>query len=140
MLIISALLLGAQLATATSYVRIGISQSDTNTLLTLQDLPVTPDRLKEMMVKVAALDNSQIILVIVDSRTPAEYLLSAISLLKETGLRNICIVPRYGRDELDVLSIQVMQKTSEFIPVQHIDPDGITNLLQELTPIEPKEQ
>ena len=132
MLIISALLLETQLATATSYVRIGISQGDTNLLLTLQDIPFTPDRLKEMMERVADIDNNQIILVIVDSRTPAEYLLSVISLLKETGLINVCIVPQHGRGTQDVLSLQVLPKTNEFIQVEPVDTDEIHGLLEEI--------
>ena len=140
LLIVSAFLLATQLATATSYVRIGILQGDTNTLLTIQDIPVTPERLQEMMAKVASLDVSQIIVVSVDSRTPAEYVLSTLSLIKDLGLRNVCVVPQHGRDELDVLSLQARPKTNKFIQFYYADPDGIDDLLNKLAPIESKDK
>ena len=140
LLIVSALLLATQLATATSYVRIGISQGDTNTLLTLQDIPVTPERLQEMIARVAALDASQIIVVSVDSRTPAEFLLSALSLIKDLGLRNVCVVPQHDREELDLLSLEERPKTNKFIQIYYADPEGIDDLLNKLAPIESKDK
>ena len=137
---ISTLLLATRLVTATSYVRIGISQGDTTPVLTLQDKPVTSDNLKEMMARVAALDTSQIIVVSVDSRTPSGYVLSTLSLLKDLGLRNVCVVPQHGRDELDVQSLQERPKTNRFIQLYYADPDGIDDLLNKLAPIESKDK
>ena len=138
MLIISALLLATQQASATSYFRIGISQEGTNTVLKVQDNPVTIEKVQEFTAKVGAIDKDQMVMVNIDTSTPAESLLTVLKIIKDAGLKEVCILPWPERTNYDMLSIEIMPKTNEFIDAYYGESNPIGDILEEVPLVEPK--
>ena len=136
--IISALLLATQQASATSYFRICISQEGTNTVLKVQDNPVTIEKVQEFTAKVGAIDAGQMVMVTVDANTPAETLLTVLKHIKDAGLKEVCILPWPESDNFDMLSIEIMPKTNEFIETYYGESNPIGDILEEVPLVEPK--
>lgn len=136
LLTISVLLLATDPASALSLIKINISQQATNTVLMVQDNPVTIDKVQELMAKVGAIDTGQTVMVVVDANSPAETLLTVLKHIKDAGLKNVCIVPGPERNCLDLLSVQIMPKTNEFIDLIYGLPSPLGDSLEEVPDVE----
>ena len=136
--IISALLLATQQTSATSYFRICITQEGTNTVLKVQDNPVSIEKVQEFTAKVGAIDAGQMVMVTVDANTPAETLLTVLKHIKDAGLKEVCILPWPERSSNDILSIEIMTKTNEFIEAFYGKSNPIGDILEEVPIVESK--
>jgi hypothetical protein len=107
----------AMRADALSIFTVSILYDRTNVVLTVNERPVSVERLKEITSKVGSLDSDQLVLVRVQTSVPAERLLAVLKMIKDSGLKSVCVLPLDGTG-VGILSLEIHPKTNEFIEVQ----------------------
>ena len=134
LLSISVLLLATQLATATAYCLIGITQEGTNTVYSVQDNPVAIEKVQEYTARIGTIDADLMVLVRVDTSTPSKALLSVLKLIKDAGIQKVCILPGRKDSGFDLFSIHIMQKTNDFPETYFKELISVDELLEVVPP------
>jgi hypothetical protein len=119
----------AMRADALSIFTISILHDGTNVVLTVNQRPLSVEKLKAITAKLGVLDSDQLVLVRLQTSVPAERLLAVLKILKDAGLKSVCVVPVDGAG-VGILSLDIHPKTNEFIEVLDSVPD-----LEDLGPV-----
>jgi hypothetical protein len=104
---------------ASCLLTIGILQKGTSQVLELLGRPVTMDKLRDDLTTLGKLDSNLIVVVRVHAEVPAERLLAVLALIKNAGLKSVCVLPLSGHG-MDILSIEIHPKTDEFMNVKRL--------------------